>query len=276
MAFTIQNTPNDILSIPEVGKYLCIFFPDFMVDVIPEAERDTPLSVLRSRFTMPWGMPFFAQEMADAANLTQTILREGSWCFTPLRTTPSDGYLPELRKNDRSTVALFHKKAVDKQARKPAVIICPGGGYSGLSMDGEGYQYALRMEEAGYRAFVLTYRVMPNRYPKPQKDLALAVMLLRSRADAYGIDPDKILLMGSSAGGHLCASFAERSQAYGDMALEDLKTAVPALYEAYKGIVCRPCATRSSASRTMRMKKASRTSRAAMSPCVRRSQPSSM
>ena len=58
----------------------------------------------------------------------------------------------------------------------------------------------------GYVVFVLKYRVSPERYPAPQEDLALAVRYVREHAQEYGADPENVLLMGFSAGGHLCAS----------------------------------------------------------------------
>ncbi len=92
---------------------------------------------------------------------------------------------------------------------RPAVVICPGGGYHMLSSYSEGIQLAQRMErDGGYKAFILNYRMLPNLYPLPQMDLAMAVMHIRLHAAEYGIDPDKVIVLGASAGGHLCASEA--------------------------------------------------------------------
>ena len=91
----------------------------------------------------------------------------------------------------------------------PAVIICPGGGYSMLSTYSEGLQLAARFErDGGYKAFILNSRLAPNTWPLPQMDLARAIMYVRKHADEYHINPDQILIIGSSAGGHLCASEA--------------------------------------------------------------------
>lgn len=97
----------------------------------------------------------------------------------------------------------------NQTGKRPAVIICPGGGYEMLSTYSEGIQLAQRMErDGGYKAFVLNYRIAPNAYPLPQMDLALAIMHVRAHAGEYGIEPDQVLIIGSSAGGHLCASEA--------------------------------------------------------------------
>ena len=53
--------------------------------------------------------------------------------------------------------------------------------------------------------FILRYSVAPERYPRSQQDLALAIKYVRKNADKYGIDGDNLMLMGSSAGGHLCS-----------------------------------------------------------------------
>ena len=88
-----------------------------------------------------------------------------------------------------------------------------------LSYYSEGVQLAQRMErDGGYKAFILSYRIQPNTYPQCQMDLALAIMHVRAHARQYGIDENRILVVGASAGGHLCASTA--------MLHEELKTEI--------------------------------------------------
>jgi acetyl esterase/lipase len=90
-------------------------------------------------------------------------------------------------------------------AVRPAVIICPGGGYSFKSAR-EAEPVAMRFLAAGIHAFVLQYSVAPSRFPSAALELAAAVRLVRRNAAAYGVCPDQIYTMGFSAGGHLCAT----------------------------------------------------------------------
>jgi acetyl esterase/lipase len=87
-----------------------------------------------------------------------------------------------------------------------AVIICPGGGYRFLSNTREGQQYAQWLSSLGITAFVLKYRLGDFGHPAPLQDVLRAIRLVRSQAAQYGIAPDRIGVMGSSAGGHLAAS----------------------------------------------------------------------
>ncbi len=91
---------------------------------------------------------------------------------------------------------------------KTAVIICPGGGYSFLSSTREGQQYAQWLSGLGVTAFVLKYRLSDYGHPAPLQDVLRAIRLVRSHAAEYGVAPDRIGVMGSSAGGHLAASAA--------------------------------------------------------------------
>jgi len=87
-----------------------------------------------------------------------------------------------------------------------AVIICPGGGYVRMATAREGDQYANWLGTLGVTAFVLKYRMQEYGHPAPLQDVLRAVRTLRSRAAELGIRPDRIGVMGSSAGGHLAAS----------------------------------------------------------------------
>ena len=98
-----------------------------------------------------------------------------------------------------------YRPAVDRPART-AVIICPGGGYSYVSAAREGEQFANWLSSLGITAFVLKYRMAEFGHPAPMQDVLRAVRLVRSQAASYGIDPARIGVMGSSAGGHLAAT----------------------------------------------------------------------
>jgi acetyl esterase/lipase len=90
----------------------------------------------------------------------------------------------------------------------PAVVICPGGGYEFLSMEFEGYNEARWFNAHGVAAFVLTYRLPSHGYPHPVPlmDAQRALRVVRSRAKEWHIAPDKVGVMGFSAGGHLAST----------------------------------------------------------------------
>ena len=85
---------------------------------------------------------------------------------------------------------------------RPAVLIVPGGGYDHISPR-EGEPVALRLLAMGYQAFVLDYSVAPATYPLALQELARAVDTVRSHATELCVDPNRITVMGFSAGGHL-------------------------------------------------------------------------
>lgn len=87
-----------------------------------------------------------------------------------------------------------------------AVIICPGGGYVRLSTQREGEQYAAWLGTLGITSFVLKYRMQESGHPAPLRDVLRAVRIVRSQAARLKVRPDRIGVMGSSAGGHLAAS----------------------------------------------------------------------
>ena len=92
-------------------------------------------------------------------------------------------------------------------ANGTAIVVCPGGGYGGLAgHEGEGY--AKWLADNGITAFVLQYRLGSKGYRHPVMlgDAARAIRLVRARAEEWKIDPHKIGIMGSSAGGHLAST----------------------------------------------------------------------
>ena len=88
--------------------------------------------------------------------------------------------------------------------KRPVVLICPGGGYEYTS-EREGEVLATQFLAMGYHAAVLYYSCAPARFPVALTELANAVKLLRTRADEWFIDPNAVIVLGSSAGGHLAA-----------------------------------------------------------------------
>ena len=89
--------------------------------------------------------------------------------------------------------------------KRPCVLILPGGGYSFVA-DREGEPVAFQFLAEGCQAAVLRYSVLPARYPAALLQAARSMVLLREHAEEWNIDPDKIIVQGFSAGGHLAAS----------------------------------------------------------------------
>lgn len=96
--------------------------------------------------------------------------------------------------------------AADK-ASGAAIVVCPGGGYGGLAGH-EGADYALFLNQYGVAVFVLKYRLGSKgyRHPAMMQDVQRAVRLVRNRAGEWKVDPRRVGVMGSSAGGHLAST----------------------------------------------------------------------
>lgn len=90
----------------------------------------------------------------------------------------------------------------------PAVVICPGGGYGGLCIQPEGYGIADWLNKNGVAGFVLEYRLPKHRHSVPLADAQRAIRYVRANAAKYGVDPQKIGIIGFSAGGHLASTAA--------------------------------------------------------------------
>lgn len=99
--------------------------------------------------------------------------------------------------------------------KHPFAIICPGGGYSMVCSFVEGAPYAEQLNKLGYAAFVLYYHCGRGaRYPAPMDDLARAISEIFRRADEWGVETQGYSVWGSSAGGHLAASFGTPNMGY--------------------------------------------------------------
>ena len=109
-----------------------------------------------------------------------------------------------IRLTDISEPMLTVFKAPGATKPTPAVIICPGGAYSILAYNKEGTEIAAWLNSIGITGIVLKYRVPGNRDGAFQ-DIQRAMRLVRHRAAGWNISPDRIGVMGFSAGGHLFA-----------------------------------------------------------------------
>ncbi|MFN4873775.1 MAG: alpha/beta hydrolase [Akkermansiaceae bacterium] len=122
----------------------------------------------------------------------------------PLWEGKAPGALGETPKDIPTLTPFLPEKPA---AARAAMVICPGGGYGGLA-DHEGSHYAKFLNEHGIAAFVLKYRLGSSGYRHPimLNDAARAVRMVRARATEWNIDPTKVGIMGSSAGGHLTST----------------------------------------------------------------------
>lgn len=94
---------------------------------------------------------------------------------------------------------------IDMTRKFKAVVICPGGGYAGVS-DREAEPVAFEFLAKGIAAFVLRYSVAPAKYPTALLEASRAIWLIRQHAEEWNINADDISICGFSAGGHLAAS----------------------------------------------------------------------
>lgn len=116
-----------------------------------------------------------------------------------------NGRLAEYREPTLTAYCPDNSEEINKDARRTSVLICPGGGYTFVS-DRESEPVALAFAAMGYNAFVLRYDCEPVRYPQALLQVSAAVAFIRSKADLFNADVNKIAVCGFSAGGHLTAS----------------------------------------------------------------------
>lgn len=113
------------------------------------------------------------------------------------------------------------QKFLLKDGKKhPVAVICPGGGYSMVCGFQEGMPHARELNKRGYSAFVLYYRCRKHaRFPAPMDDLAWAVREITNHAEEWNLNMQGYSVWGSSAGGHLAASFGTESIGYASYGL---------------------------------------------------------
>jgi acetyl esterase/lipase len=108
--------------------------------------------------------------------------------------------------NDKPTMTIY--LPAKEKAAGSAVIIFPGGGYTHVAIDHEGHQVAHWLNDLGIAAFVIDYRHWGKgyRHPAPIQDAQRAIRTVRNRSAEFGIEPNKIGIIGFSAGGHLAST----------------------------------------------------------------------
>ncbi|MDO7171664.1 Ca2+-dependent phosphoinositide-specific phospholipase C [Mariniflexile sp. AS56] len=116
------------------------------------------------------------------------------------RTENTSGDVIRLTNVTNPILTVFKPKTPN--GSKAGIIVCPGGGYNILAINKEGTEIAEWLNSLGYTAFVLEYRV-PNNREGALQDAQRAIRLVRSKAIDYNLNPQKIGIVGFSAGGHL-------------------------------------------------------------------------
>lgn len=130
----------------------------------------------------------------------------------------------ESMKGERVLMQVF----VPENANGTCAIICPGGSYHHLGVFTEGYTSARWFNEQGATACVLWYRVAKNNYhyPSQMQDIQRAIQIMRTDAKKYKVNPEKVGLVGYSAGGHLVAWAAEAGDEWNELEKIGIKSSV--------------------------------------------------
>jgi len=114
---------------------------------------------------------------------------------------------------DKEPPLIEHFKASRDSANGSAILLCPGGAYTALALQHEGTDVARFFNQHGFDVFVLHYRLnnfeqQGHRFPDQYNDVTTAMRLIKSRSKEWKLDPEKIGVMGFSAGGHLASMCA--------------------------------------------------------------------
>ena len=139
--------------------------------------------------------------------------------------------------SDAETPNYMTTYLIDTDKPLPCIVIYPGGGYHKRAYH-EGEPVAEFFNRRGFHAVVAEYRVAPNRDPAPLADAQRAVKLVRYHADEWKIDPNRIVTLGFSAGGHLCASTLVCDEVIPEGHTPDAIDAMP--HRPNGGILCYP------------------------------------
>ncbi len=157
---------------------------------------------------------FFIQSITNVSAQAQTIKL---WPLNPPKSISDTSYQEIIKTTDilriekvtDPTITVYLPSA--EKATGSAVIICPGGGYGILAYDYEGTEIARWYNTIGVAGIVLKYRlpsdvIMQNKSIGPLQDAQEAIRIVRRKAREWNINPNKIGIMGFSAGGHLAAT----------------------------------------------------------------------
>lgn len=197
--FTMNTSLEDILKNERVNKKLHYLFSPLYYENIKPLMRKMKLKHMVKLVKTPWGRPFPAEGLLRCANFLITRREAGEMTSISIWKD-----LPEDEAAQAEDVVLIPFLLKDKK-NAPCVIVCPGGAYNRVACHNEGIPVAEELNRRGYQAFILNYRVYPNLYPKGEQDLVRAIRFVRANHEKLGVDPANVMIMGFSAGGHLCA-----------------------------------------------------------------------
>lgn len=146
-----------------------------------------------------YSMVSYGQEVKEYTLWTEGV--RGDNGLTGKETVDAEGRVRNI-----SVPRLYVYSPDKKNNTGKAVVICPGGGYGLLAMKHEGEMFARWLAERGITGIILKYRLPNFHHEIPLMDANRAMRLVRSKAEKWGIKPDKIGIAGFSAGGHLAST----------------------------------------------------------------------
>ena len=197
--YTWDNTAREVINDGRFRAMNAFFTPSFLKTMPKEADqtfgsfRKSPVSI----YYMEW--------MMHSMNVILRRQFEGEEAMLPIW---------EADEVEDGGGAVLIPFLINRPS--PCIIICPGGGYVSSLIPTEGVELAEKMNSLGFNAAVLVYRTAPHRYPVPQSDLMRAIRYVRAHPGRFHLSGNRVAVMGSSAGGHLCASVGALYQQIAD------------------------------------------------------------
>lgn len=167
----------------------------------PTAPTEAPRPSYAPVVEDPAGLPYAADIPSSITVDINSHARISLWKTT--------GHIPYYDSSTAAQIPTLTPYLSSRNTTGGCVIICPGGGYGSIAYEYEGVDIAKYFMARGISAFVLKYRVAPYDYHAALSDVMRAIRYVRYYAGDYGIDPEKIAIMGFSAGGHLACMAAE-------------------------------------------------------------------
>lgn len=131
------------------------------------------------------------------------MAQEKIYLYPSIQKVMQDGF-------DKEPPFMDYFKAKPDSANGSAILICPGGAYTNLALQHEGADVAKFFNDYGFDAFVLHYRLnnfeqQGHRFPDQYNDVTTAMRIIKSKAKEWKLDPDRVGVLGFSAGGHLAS-----------------------------------------------------------------------